>query len=66
MSNEVPVLNASKAPDGEFYVMECTLTVEHIETFGAATTENRVEQNGYLSKEILEAVLGMTAKVVGE
>ena len=22
MSNEVPVLNASKAPDGEFYVME--------------------------------------------
>lgn len=66
MSNEVPVLNASKAPDSEAYFMECTLTVEHIETLGAATTENRVELNGHLSKEILEAVLGMTAKVVGE
>ena len=66
MSNEVPVLNASKAPDSEFYVMGCTLTVEHIETLGAATTENRVELNGYLSKEILEAVLSLTAKVVDE
>lgn len=64
MNNEVPVLNASKAPDSELYFMECTLTVEHIETFGAATTENRVELNGYLSKEILEAVLDLTAKVV--
>ena len=64
MSNEVPVLNVSKAPDSELYVMECTLTVEHIETLGAATTENRIELNGHPSKEILEAVLDLTAKVV--
>lgn len=66
MSKEVPVLNASKAPDSEFYVMECTLTVERTETLGVATTESRVELNGCLNKEVLESALTMMQKVVGE
>lgn len=66
MSAEIPVLNVSKAPNSPFYVMECTLTVERTETLGEATTERRAELNGYLSKEVLEAALGMMAKVVDE
>lgn len=65
MSQEVPVLDASKAPDSEFCVMECTLTVESTETLGGATTERRAELNGYLTKEVLESALGMMRKVVG-
>jgi len=61
---EVPVLNASKAPDSKFYVMECTLTAECTETVGNITTERRTELNGYLSKEVLESALDMMAKVV--
>ena len=64
MSLEIPVINASKAPDSEFYVMECTLTVERTETLGDATTERRAELNGYLSKEVLESALDMMRKVV--
>jgi hypothetical protein len=66
MSIEIPVLNASKAPDSEFYVMECTLTVEHTETVGNITTERRAELNSYLSKEVLESALDMMRKVVEE
>lgn len=66
MSIDIPVLNANKAPDTEFYVMECTLTVEHTETLGDATKERRAELNGYLSKEVLESALDMMRKVVGE
>ena len=65
MSIEVPVLNANKEPDGQqFYVMECTLTVERSETVGGITTERRAELNAYLSKEVLESALDMMAKVV--
>ena len=64
MSAEIPVLNASKAPEVEYYVMECTLTVERTETLGNATTERRSELNGYLSKEVLEAALDMMREVV--
>ena len=64
MSIDIPVLNANKAPDTEFYVMECTLTVEHTETLGNATKESRAELNGYLSKEVLESALDMMRKVV--
>ena len=64
MSKEVPALNASKAPESEFYVMECTLTIERTETLGNATTELRAELNGYLSKEVLESALDMMRKVV--
>ena len=64
MSAEIPVLNASKAPDSPFYVMECTLTVERTETLGNVTTERRAELNGYLSKEVLEAALDMMREVV--
>ena len=64
MSAEIPVLNTSKAPESEFYVMECTLTVERTETLGDATTERRAELNGYLSKEVLEAALDMMREVV--
>ena len=64
MNAEIPVLNASKAPDSEFYVMECTLTVEHTETVGNITTERRAELNGYLSKEVLESALDMMRKVM--
>lgn len=66
MSIEIPVLNASKAPDSEFYVMECTLTVEHTETLGNMTTERRAELSGYLSKEVLKSALDMMRKVVEE
>lgn len=66
MSRVVPVLNANKAPEGEFYVMECTLTVESIVTDGKVTTENRAELNGYLSKEVLESALDMMREVVFE
>lgn len=66
MSIEVPVLNASRAPDSEFYVMECTLTVERTETLGNMTTERRAELNGYLSKEVLESALDMMRRVVDE
>ena len=66
MNTDIPVLNANKAPDAEFYVMECTLTVEHTETLGDATKERRAELNGYLSKEVLESALDMMRKVVGE
>lgn len=61
---EVPVLNASKAPDSEFYVMECTLRVERRETVGGVSTESMAELNAYLSKEMLESALDMMAKVV--
>lgn len=66
MSAEIPVLNANKAPDSEFYVMECTLTVEHIETVGNVKSERRSELYGYLSKEVLESTLDMMREVVGE
>lgn len=66
MSVEIPVLNASKAPDSEFYVMECTLTVERTETLGNISTEKRVELNGYLSAEVLQAALDMMREVTGE
>lgn len=66
MSAEIPVLNANKASDSEFYVMECTLTVEHIETIGNATSERRSELQGFLSKEVLEMALDMMRQVVGE
>ena len=64
MSKEIPVLNASKAPNSPLYVMECTLTVERLETIGDATTERRAELNGYLSKEVLEAALDIMREVV--
>lgn len=66
MSVEIPVLNASKAPDSEFYVMECTLTVERTETLGNISTEKRAELNGYLSAEVLQAALDMMREVTGE
>lgn len=63
--SKVPVLNANKAPESEqFYVMECTLTVERTETMGSLTTERRSELNGYLSKEVLESALAMMSEVV--
>ena len=64
MSTEIPVLNASKAPESEFYVMECTLTVERTERVGNATTERRAELQGYLSKEVLESALDIMRGVV--
>lgn len=66
MSKEIPVLNASKATDTEFYVMECTLTVERTDTLGDVTTERRAELNGYLSKEVLDSALDMMKKLVDE
>ena len=66
MSKEIPVLNASKATDAEFYVMECTLTVERTATLGDVTTERRAELNGYLSKEVLDSTLDMMRKLVDE
>lgn len=62
---EVPVLNASKEPGLTYYVMECDLTVKNVETLGDATKERRAELHGYLSKEVLDAVLDMMKKVVG-
>ena len=66
MSAEIPVLNANKAPDSKFYVMECTLTAEHIETVGNVKSERRSELYGYLSKEVLESALDMMREVVSE
>lgn len=66
MSAEIPELNASKAPGSEFYVMECTLTVQHTEILGTARTDRKAELNGYVSKEVLESALAMMQKVVGE
>lgn len=66
MSKEIPVLNASKAADSKFYVMECTLMVERTATLGDATTERRAELNGYLSKEVLDSALDMMKKLVDE
>lgn len=64
MSKEIPVLNASKAPEGEFYMMECTLTVESAESLGETTSEKRAELQGYLSREFLDAALDIMRKVV--
>lgn len=64
MSTEIPVLNASKAPEVEYYVMGCTLTVERIEILGNARTERRSELQGYLSKEVLESALDIMRGVV--
>lgn len=64
MSVEIPVLNASKAPESEFYIMECTLAVERTDTVGNVTSEKRAELNGYLSAEVLQAALDMMKKVV--
>lgn len=66
MSVEIPVLNESKAPETEYYVMECTLTVERTEILGNARTERRAELNGYLSAEVLQAALDMMREVTGE
>lgn len=62
----IPVLDANKAPESTLYVMECTLTVERTETLGNAITERRAELQGYLSKEVLDAALGMMKEVVAE
>lgn len=64
MSAEIPVFNANKEPDSEFYVMECTLTAERVETVGNVRTERRSELQGYLSKEVLEIALDMMREVV--
>ena len=64
MRTGVPVLNASKAPEVEYYVMECTLTVERTERVGNARTERRSEFQGYMSKEVLESALDMMRGVV--
>lgn len=64
MSAEIPVFNANKAPDSEFYVMECTLTAERVETVGNVRTERRSELQGFLSKEVLESALDMMREVV--
>lgn len=64
MRTEIPVLNASKAPESEFYVMKCTLTVERTERVGNANTERRAELQGYLSKEVLESALDIMRGVV--
>lgn len=64
MSKEVPALNANKAPDGEFYVMECTLTVRRTEILNNTRTEKEAEFNGYLSKEVLGTALGILREVI--
>lgn len=64
MSAEIPVLNASKAPEVDFYVMECTLTVRRTEILGNARTEKEAELNGYLSKEVLGTALGILREVI--
>ena len=64
MNAEVSVLNASKAPEVEYYVMECTLTVERIEILGNTRTERRSEFQGYVSKEVLESALDIMRGVV--
>lgn len=64
MSKEIPVLNASKAPDTEFYVMECSLTVRRTETHDNASTEKEAEFSGYLSKEVLGTALGILREVI--
>lgn len=61
---DVPVLNASKAPETEFYVMECTLTTEREERVGDVTTTKRSEFSGYLSKEVLGTALGIMREVI--
>ena len=66
MRTEFSVLNASKAPEVEYYVMECTLTVERTETVGNITTERRSELQGYLSKEVLESALDIMRGVVDD
>ena len=66
MSMNVPVLNASKAPESEFYVMECTLTVVCHEQVGDISSEKRVDLQGYLSKEVLEATLDIMREVISE
>ena len=64
MSKEISLFNASKAPESEFYVMECTLTVESAESLGETTSEKRAELQGYMSKEVLDAALDIMRKVV--
>ena len=64
MRTEIPVLNASKAPEVECYVMECTLTAERIEILGNTRTERRSELQGYVSKEVLESALDIMRGVV--
>ena len=61
---EVPVLDASKEPGLTYYIMECDLTVENVETMGDATKQRRAELHGYLSKEVLEAALDMMGEVL--
>ena len=62
---EIPVLNANKVPEGlPYYVMECTLTVENIETVGDISNEKRAELNGYLSAEVLQASLDLMREVI--
>ena len=64
MRTEIPVLNASKAPEVEYYVMECALTVERTEILGNARTERRSEFQGYMSKEVLESALDIMRGMV--
>lgn len=64
MNAEIPVLNASKETETDYYVMECTLTVERTEILGNARTERRSEFQGYISKEVLESALDIMRGVV--
>ncbi len=66
MTADVPILNASKAPECELYVMQCTLTVEHIEIFGGGRKERKAQLNSYLSKEVLESALDIMREVVSD
>lgn len=61
---DVPVLNAAKAPDSEFYVMECTIAVQSRDTVGDALSERRVDFAGYMSKEVLESALEIMREVL--
>ncbi len=61
---DIPVLNASKAPDVAYYVMECDMTVTSTETVGEATKERSADFHGYLSKEVLDSVLDVIREVL--
>lgn len=63
---DIPIVNTTKVPETGFYAMEFTISVENVETLGDATKERRAEFQGYMSKEVLEAVLDMMRSVVAD
>lgn len=64
---EMPdLITSSKAPSVELYAMECTLEVSRRSVFNNTEEERTCTWSGYASLDVVNSMLDMMQKVVGE